>query len=534
VLEDRGWMQDVHSQFALFVQEQHVPFGIGCVAFKDESFPGMPTFPVVHRRHMEIFSGEVVPEVFVNQDGDPWLYQLYRRWGCSVMMSSRLRNMAGGEFEARYSKLPTERWTFKPLRAGIHEVEKWLHVHSPSTQKKLTLDVVVPSYRVQVPLLDGILSLEQPDACSTMFIIIVDDPKSQAYHELMRKYGGRPDVRIRRHEKNLGASAARNRGLFESSADWVHFLDDDVVPERNILLHAGEAIRAHPDAAGFIGDTKFPVADTIFKTAVHLASVTYFWSIASRQPNLEDLPWGVTANIIARRNITDNDQIVFDPRFPKTGGGEDIDYCIQKERLAKKNGGVGFQQAPQVVATHPWWNEGNRSYWRFYMWSKGDGALIKLYPELSYRDFSPNGAESLAISSAIGVVGSLIMVVTGNGTSIALLGGKMFVSVLAGHIAYDTYRFASRWSPALRQDLNTTTTGVPLLVASFESTLIRIWSEVGRLVGIYERREWSSIGRRFDWFTDKAGKDPRNNERKTNLMCLVLAVGIFIGVSVWA
>jgi nucleoside-diphosphate-sugar epimerase/GT2 family glycosyltransferase len=526
ILEDRGWMRDVHDQFTVFSREQGVPFGIGCVAFTDLAFPGMPTFPVVHRVHMEIFDGVVVPEVFVNQDGDPFLFQLYRRWGCSAMMSSRLRNTAGGELEARYSKVPTHRWTSGPLSGGVAKVDKWLSIHAPSVRQKLTLDVVVPSYRVQVPVLNRILTLPTSDTCSTMFIIIVDDPKSQAYHELMRKYGVRPDVRIRKHEKNLGASAARNRGLFESSADWVHFLDDDVVPEPDILLQAEAVVRANPNAAGFVGDTKFPVADTSFKTAVHLASVTYFWSIATRQPDLGEIPWGVTANIIVRRNITDTDDIVFDLVFPKTGGGEDIDYCIKKEMLSKQNDGVGFKQAPKVIATHPWWHDGARSYWRFWMWSKGDGALIRLYPELSYRDFAPNGAEALALTFAVSLVG-VAMAASGYGTSVAFLGGRMSASIFAAHLIYDTYEIARGWSADRRRDLNTAVTGIPLLIASLESTLIRLWSEIGRLVGIYERREWSSIGRRFDWFTGKAGHGPRNNERFHNVTCVVLAVGVF-------
>lgn len=36
------------------------------------------------------------------------------------------------------------------------------------------------------------------------------------------------------------------------------------------------------------------------------------------------MPWAVTANV-ALINTPD----VFDLRFPKTGGGEDIDYCLK-------------------------------------------------------------------------------------------------------------------------------------------------------------------------------------------------------------
>jgi nucleoside-diphosphate-sugar epimerase/glycosyltransferase involved in cell wall biosynthesis len=536
VLQDRGWMRNVHDEFLRLAKQEGVPPGFGCVAFTDESFPGMPTFPVISRIHMEIFNGEVVPEVFVNQDGDPYLFQLYRRWGCSSMIPSRLRNMCGGEFEARYTKQSAVGWTIGPLTQGVTRAQAWLDEKVPGVQQRLTLDVVVPSYRVQVPLLDKILSLRTSSTCSTMFIIIIDDPRAQGYHELMRKYGARPDMRIRRHTANLGASAARNRGLAESSADWVQFLDDDVEPQADLLLEAENAIRKQPNAVGFVGDTRFPPADTIFKTAVHLASVTYFWGIATKQTG--DLPWGVTANIIARRNVTTEDRTEFDLCFPKTGGGEDIDYCVVKDRLSASIGGKGFQPASNVVATHPWWNEGARSYWRFYMWSKGDGQLVQKYPEFAYRDYSPNGAESLATSLAVFATGS-IACISAIGlrrprvvpTTFMILGAKLFGSALLAHVVHDAVRLLLDWSPSYARKLNSTLTGSRVFLAVMESAFIRLWSETGRLVGVIQRREWSSIGRRFDWFTGKAGSGPRDHERRMNIQRLVLGALVFGGMS---
>jgi glycosyltransferase involved in cell wall biosynthesis len=41
---------------------------------------------------------------------------------------------------------------------------------------------------------------------------------------------------------NMGAPKTRNVGLDESAADWVLFLDDDVVPEYDLLQHYVDAI----------------------------------------------------------------------------------------------------------------------------------------------------------------------------------------------------------------------------------------------------------------------------------------------------
>lgn len=523
-LQDEGWMRDIHAAFGEIASSQNLPRGFGCVAFTDTTFPGMPTFPVVHRTHMDIFEGAVVPDHFVNQDGDPYLYQLYRRWGASSMHPSRIRNKFGGSGPARYSKQPASNWTFGPLENGTTSVESWLQRHTGSTasRRKLTLDVVIPCYRVQMPFLDGILQLQSSDTCSVMFIIIVDNPLSPHIPALLQKYEHRPDVRIRINTTNLGASASRNRGLEESAAEWVHFLDDDITPHTDILIEVEKVVRAHPSAAGFVGNAYFPVADTVFKTAAHLAGVTYFWDIADKIK--DDLPWGVTANLIARRNVPDN--VKYDLVFPKTGGGEDIDFCRKKRQYSLEHGGEGFHAAPKVVVTHPWWHDGKRSYMRFYMWSIGDGALVKMFPEHTYRDHSPNSAELLFLSTFLLVTGSGIWLLF-QYRAVVLFASKLLVATLLANIVHDLYRHLWRDRDRTRV-IKSTLKGVWWVPAVIESTFVRMVSEMGRVIGMVERREFIHLGMRFDWFTGRAGDGPRSEEIKNNLQRFGIII-VFLG-----
>ncbi|KAJ7175891.1 hypothetical protein C8R46DRAFT_73263 [Mycena filopes] len=145
-LEDEDWMLRFHNKFAEIAHTEGVPLGFGCVAFTDSTFRGMPTFPVVHRTHMDIFQGTVVPEEFVNQDGDPYLFQLYRRWGCSSMIEPKVRNLLGGSNDARYEKIHAPNWTFDTLHVGASTVEKWLHKQGSPVEQKVTLDIVIPCY----------------------------------------------------------------------------------------------------------------------------------------------------------------------------------------------------------------------------------------------------------------------------------------------------------------------------------------------------------------------------------------------------
>ncbi|KAK2462169.1 hypothetical protein APHAL10511_005801 [Amanita phalloides] len=521
ILHDEGWMRDIHSEFQKLAEIRRVPFGFGCVAFKDLSFPGMPTFPVLHRTHMDIFNGVVVPEKFINQDGDPFLFQLYRRWGCSVMLSCSLSNGVGGSEEARYTKQPATGWTFETLDKSVESVAQWLESKQSGAQKLLTMDVVIPCYRVDLAILRKILSLQPSNTCSIMFVIIIDDPVSPHAADLENEYGHRPDVRIRRNAVNIGASGSRNRGMDESAAEWNIFLDDDVLPNQDLLVEAEKAIREHPTAAGFVGNSLFPQSQSIFTTAVRIAGVTFFWDIATKIK--EDVPWGVTANLIARRNVLDG--IRFNTSYPKTGGGEDIEFCRRKRDFFFTNvdNGKGFVGAPSVIVTRPWWNNGARSYRRFYMWSYGDGALVKRYPDLSYWDYCFNSTELLLLSTALLLVLPFVLPLR---TSTTLVLG-MIVSITMANIIHDCYRHL--WRDAERhRDMNTSLKGLKWVIAVLESTAIRMASEMGRVHGMVARSEYGMIGgRRFDWFARRWGDGPINEERMDSLHRAALALAFF-------
>uniref|UniRef100_D8Q052 Glycosyltransferase family 2 protein n=1 Tax=Schizophyllum commune (strain H4-8 / FGSC 9210) TaxID=578458 RepID=D8Q052_SCHCM len=515
----------VHRAFADLSATRQVPLGFGCVAFMDETFAGMPTFPVVHRKHLDMFGGEVIPDIFVNQDGDPYLYTIYRRFGCSRMLEDcRLRNDIGGSVDARYTKESAPKWSFETLRVGVSRLrDELLKENSGGVvpQEKLALDIVVPSYRVDIEALQAILSLRPSATCETSYIIIIDDPHAEGTQELLDKYSQCPEVRIRVHSTNLGASAARNRGMAESTADWVAFLDDDIAPEPDFLLEAEKCIRTHPRAAGFVGHCKFPSADTVFKAAVHFAGVTYFWAIATQIDT--DVPWGVTANLIARRA---DDGVLYDLVFPKTGGGEDIDFCLQKTAHSLAKGGEAFYAAPDAIVTHPWWHDGKRSYWRFYMWSVGDGALMRMYPKHSYRDYAPNAAECLLACTGSLLAGAALLRM-----DIVRFALTALPSVVLANLLLDVYRHvalddgSNTDNPSRQIELS----GGYRALAILESTFLRIFSEMGRTVGVMKRGEYAQLGMRFDWFVGRWGDGPKRNERKNNLLRLCMA-GAFVGL----
>ena len=111
--------------------------------------------------------------------------------------------------------------------------------------------VVVPTIYRRVDLLDravkSLLALDYPD-----FEIIVVDNRVGSGHEPIPPFTDDGRVRIVA-EDTPGVSAARNRGVKESSGEFIAFTDDDVEVEPNWLRELGTAFVADPTLDGIGG-----------------------------------------------------------------------------------------------------------------------------------------------------------------------------------------------------------------------------------------------------------------------------------------
>lgn len=522
VLKTVGWPDALWEHFERIQASTGLPFGFGCVSFHDASFPGFPTFPVLHRRHFEVFAGDIFPSEFVNQDADPFLFQIYRRWNASVMAGNAvLTNEIGGAEAPRYTKEHVA-WNGRLLGSAVEQAAEWLGRIGVKVSQVIALDIVMPSYRANPRLIEGILGVRVPSGVSTMFIVIFDHPESpearRLLQELEARHAADPMIRLRMQESNLGASAARNRGLDESSADWVLFLDDDVVPEPDILERYAAAIRANPRATGFVGTSRLPPPRTSTQAAVHIANISYFWTIARGLPQETELPWGVTANLLVRRELGVRTR--FRTSFPKTGGGEDIDFCLRARSLHAELDpmGTGWVAAPDALVHHPWWDDGRCSYHHFFGWSRGDGQLIDLFRRTHCYLNLPDLAETVLLLAVVALAqgigwGILTLLSTPEqGTVVHLLSHfasvkglgittAMVVGCILGDVVFETCSWFM--SGALGRPLPELA-GVPWrirLVGLLEGLVIRTWSQVGRLYGHWERgRFWGNFCRRFRWF----------------------------------
>eukprot|EP00551_Chaetoceros_affinis_P012567 CAMPEP_0203682834 /NCGR_PEP_ID=MMETSP0090-20130426/47203_1 /ASSEMBLY_ACC=CAM_ASM_001088 /TAXON_ID=426623 /ORGANISM="Chaetoceros affinis, Strain CCMP159" /LENGTH=845 /DNA_ID=CAMNT_0050551951 /DNA_START=88 /DNA_END=2622 /DNA_ORIENTATION=+ len=371
-LLDKDWQQRIVWRFKELSESLGLPLGAACVAMNDLSFPGFPTFPVVHRWHIEHF-GNILPKQFANQGGDPFLYELYSRYNsASFEVSCRLENTIGGDGDARYQKHQIN-WRGQILSMNLRFLKSHLDGRLPDG---ICIDVVIPCYRVDnEDYLRRILLLRATAQLYVKFWVVIDNPLKRhidSVHRLADEINKSSQARdcnyfvnVIHYSENRGASYARNTGFNYTTADWVLFLDDDVIPDSNILDAYAGAIKRYPAAKVFVGMTELPHACTLWTEMLRACNVGYFYGIAKQMVHPS---WGVTANLMVRGS-RHNPRIQFKNIYPKTGGGEDIDFVYQFKEWYQSSGRLVTVGVPEAKVQHPWWNKGNSCYKQIMGWA---------------------------------------------------------------------------------------------------------------------------------------------------------------------
>ena len=418
--------------------------------------------------------------LFVNQDADPYLFQLYRRVGrASTLNEVRVSNEHGGPCsEPRYDRQPLAGWRDEILETNAAKLIKSLDVEPFSTvPHHVTIDVIIPSFRTPSNVLRQIVSLADPPHSSVFFIIIIDDPRSVALADVKALQS--PRVRVRVNAQNVGAPRSRQRGLNEACAEWVLFLDDDVIPHESLLQEYVDAIRARGDKyCGFVGSTILPETQTIIHEATRLSCITFFYNLPEWLG--QSAPWGVTANIILKRH---ND-VAFDFDYAQTGGGEDIDLCIKL--VSHFNQPLG--RARQACVTHEWWSADSTVAYlqHFWEWTMGDGFLMYKHPQFVYVSF-PNVLEVTLLTPMI----------------LVAVSDSPAVDIQNALVAVWTVEFVSEgmraWSAFESRHLPTPSRFAAIAM----SVLIKNIVDLGHLWFHLSKGKLHFVFFRFDWFLGK-------------------------------
>ncbi len=263
---------------------------------------------------------------------------------------------------------------------------------------KISVDVVIPSFRLEEKYIVPILSLARPANAIITFYIVVDNPTIE-YSQAIKSLINNNDIFLIINSENLGAADTRNAGIAAGKGEWILFLDDDIVVEKNLLEVYVNAIIESPQEIGFLGLISFPKPTKDFTRAIEASGSMDIFNIANRK---DCFAWGATANAMISRNAAGD--IRFSSVYPKSGGGEDVDFFL---KIRKENGYKNFKTLPSAVVHHPWWKKEKVDFKRPFRYGKGNSHLGELNPEYAYYDFL-NAPEILLVTLAAALISIFI------------------------------------------------------------------------------------------------------------------------------
>lgn len=113
----------------------------------------------------------------------------------------------------------------------------------------MPVSVVIPAYEAAAHLADTVESVRGQSAPPDE-IVVVDDGSTDGTSRVARSL----DVRLIRHERNRGVSAARNTGIRAARNEWIALLDADDVWKPNKTERQWAVVDRHPDVEVIFSD----------------------------------------------------------------------------------------------------------------------------------------------------------------------------------------------------------------------------------------------------------------------------------------
>jgi glycosyltransferase involved in cell wall biosynthesis len=121
----------------------------------------------------------------------------------------------------------------------------------------IVLDVIICTYNRASELDRTLAALASQSQAEDMVwsVLVVDNGSTDATAQVVESWRARGSVPGLRSllETERGLSPARLRGVRETNAEWIAFVDDDNLLATDWIAGVGQAVAAHPGAGGFGG-----------------------------------------------------------------------------------------------------------------------------------------------------------------------------------------------------------------------------------------------------------------------------------------
>lgn len=159
-------------------------------------------------------------------------------------------------------------------------------------KEKYEVSIIIPVYNVEKFVKTSLLSALAQDFNNIQYVIVDDcsqDKSMQIVKDVIEHSARKDDIKIVRHEKNSGLSAARNTGLDHSDGKYIYFMDsDDEIIPNCISLHYNKIVSSHADftvaATKLVGAKSIhihPIPDNVEKFPPLTTYYRRDWSVSA-------------------------------------------------------------------------------------------------------------------------------------------------------------------------------------------------------------------------------------------------------------
>lgn len=114
--------------------------------------------------------------------------------------------------------------------------------------KSPKISVIIPTYNRAQMVCDCVRSVLATDYPALEVIVVDDCSPDDTREKIAAAFGGDSRVIYLRNEKNKLLAVTRNVGARVASGDYLFFLDDDNIVDKNILVELTKGFERHPSA----------------------------------------------------------------------------------------------------------------------------------------------------------------------------------------------------------------------------------------------------------------------------------------------
>lgn len=225
----------------------------------------------------------------------------------------------------------------------------------------MNISVIIPTYNRPRRLLACLESLQRQNLPLECFdVIVVDDGGDGNLEPVVRPFQGALNLKLVK-QQNTGPAGARNKGVENSNATYIAFMDDDCAPREDWLSTLLEYLQAEPSKM-YGGFTLNALEKNIYSAASQ-ALIDFLYSYYNADP-------------LDARFLTSSNMAMARSQFEATGGFDTSfpDACGEDRELCDRWFHLGHQIhfVPDALIYHRH-DLSLRSFWRQHF-NYGTGA----------------------------------------------------------------------------------------------------------------------------------------------------------------